>query len=133
MKRLLLVLVFGCLVASSVAFKPHTTFALSQGDPGFESCEAIKDLSGSGDCNSDQADPARIGNVLRLSASIFAVVIGVIAIFVIFIAGVTIITSSGDSAKISKARDSIIYASIGLVIAALAQTIVYFVGTHSGG
>jgi hypothetical protein len=41
--------------------------------------------------------------------------------------GLRYITSGGDSAKITSAKNTIIYALIGLVVVALAQFIVKFV------
>ena len=57
---------------------------------------------------------------------------GVIAIFIIIIAGIKMTLSTGDSGKIKSARDQIIYASIGLIVAVLAQGIVRFVLNRIG-
>jgi len=53
--------------------------------------------------------------------------IGVIAIIVIIIGGIKIAVSNGDAGKIKGSRDQIIYACVGLVVAGLAQAIVWFV------
>ena len=45
----------------------------------------------------------------------------------IIIAGLKYITSQGEPANIATAKNSIIYAAIGLVVVALAQVIVRFV------
>ncbi|CAN5657945.1 hypothetical protein BH23PAT2_BH23PAT2_06020 [soil metagenome] len=70
------------------------------------------------------------GNVLDVASTvldIFSYVIGVAAVVVLFISGVKFATSAGDPAKISNARNTIIYALIGIVVAVLAQSIVLFV------
>lgn len=54
-------------------------------------------------------------------------VLGAIAVLIIVIAGIQYALSSGDSQKISKAKNTIIYALIGLVIAIGASAIVAFV------
>ena len=54
-------------------------------------------------------------------------VLGLIAVIVIIIGGFTYITSSGDAAKVTKAKNTILYGIIGLVIALLAFAIVNFV------
>ena len=41
--------------------------------------------------------------------------------------GYNYITSGGDSGKVSSAKTTLIYALVGLLIAALAQIIVHFV------
>ena len=57
---------------------------------------------------------------------------GIIAILVIIVAGIKMTLSTGDSGKIKSSRDSIIYASVGLMVAILAQVIVRFVLNRIG-
>jgi len=54
--------------------------------------------------------------------------IGAVAFLVIVIAGLQFILSRGNAEAAGKARNTIIYAAIGIVIAVLAFTIVRFVG-----
>ncbi|MBQ6487496.1 hypothetical protein IJI89_03695 [Candidatus Saccharibacteria bacterium] len=54
-------------------------------------------------------------------------VLGIIAVIVIIIGGVNYMTSTGDPGKVKKAKDTILYGVIGLVICALAFAIVNFV------
>lgn len=54
-------------------------------------------------------------------------VLGSVAVIFIVIGGVNYMTSSGDATKVKKARDTILYAAIGLVVSALAFAIVNFV------
>ena len=63
-----------------------------------------------------------IGNVLE---SIIGI-LGLVAVGFIIYGGIQYMTSSGDSAKAKKARDTILYACIGLVVAALAFAITNF-------
>lgn len=56
-------------------------------------------------------------------------VIGVVAVVVIILGGVTFVTSQGEAAKITKAKNTILYGIVGLVIALLAFAIVNFVLT----
>ena len=70
-------------------------------------------------------------------ASVSEVIIGIIngvvgilalvAVVFIVIGGVNYMTSAGDAGKIQKAKSTILYAVIGLVIAVLAFAIVNFV------
>jgi hypothetical protein len=53
--------------------------------------------------------------------------IGVVAMLVIIIGGIKMSLSSGDSGKVKGARDQVIYACVGLVVAGLAQAIVWLV------
>ncbi|MBR6965264.1 hypothetical protein IKH83_03065 [Candidatus Saccharibacteria bacterium] len=53
--------------------------------------------------------------------------LGIVAVVVVIIGGVLYMTSSGDAGKVKKAKDTILYGIIGLVICALAYAIVNFV------
>lgn len=54
---------------------------------------------------------------------------GVVAVVFIIIGGISYITSSGDPNKIKQAKNTILYAVIGLVIVALAEVITAFVSS----
>ncbi|HSX08474.1 MAG TPA: hypothetical protein VLG11_06310 [Candidatus Saccharimonadales bacterium] len=60
---------------------------------------------------------------------LLAIFVGLVAIFSLIISGLMMITAGGDASKVSNARRAFAYALIGLVVAALAQTIVAFVLT----
>ncbi|MBR3386475.1 hypothetical protein IKG68_02820 [Candidatus Saccharibacteria bacterium] len=51
---------------------------------------------------------------------------GAVALVFVFIGGIGYLTSSGDAAKLQKAKNTIIYALIGLAIAGLSLTITAF-------
>ncbi len=54
-------------------------------------------------------------------------VLGLACVVVLIIGGVNYMTSSGDAGKVKKAKDTILYAIIGLVVCVLAFAIVNFV------
>lgn len=53
-------------------------------------------------------------------------VLGLACVIVMIIGGVNYMTSSGDAGKVKKAKDTILYGLIGLVICVLAFAIVNF-------
>ncbi len=53
--------------------------------------------------------------------------IGIIAVIAIIIGGVKYMTSQGDASKIKSAKDTILYAIIGLIVALLAFAITNFI------
>ena len=55
--------------------------------------------------------------------------LGLVAVFVIILGGVQYTMSTGDATKVKKAKDTILYGIIGLVVALLAFAIVNFVLT----
>ncbi len=68
-----------------------------------------------------------VGKPFENIMNLILAAVGLIAVIVIIIAGVTISTSSGDAGKVAKGKRTIIYALIGLVIALAAWGIVKFV------
>ena len=66
------------------------------------------------------------GIVINIINAILGIV-GLIAVVMIILGGISYMTSSGDSAKVKKGKDTILYGVIGLVIVGLAYAIVNFV------
>ncbi len=65
--------------------------------------------------------------------NIFSVIVGVAAVIMIIVGGFRYITSGGDSSNVSGAKNTLIYAIVGLVIVALAQFIVRYVLSTTAG
>jgi type IV secretion system pilin len=63
----------------------------------------------------------------RKIVNLFSLIIGVIAIIMIIYGGFRYITSGGASERVGNAKNTLIYAIVGLIIVALAQIIVHFV------
>jgi len=95
--------------------------------------------SGTSNCPSGTTDPgSTLNNIVTLVINIFSVVVGIVAVIMIIVGGLKYITSGGDSGNITGAKNTILYAIIGLVVVALAQFIVRFVlqkvgNTATGG
>lgn len=54
-------------------------------------------------------------------------IIGMLAVIMIIMGGISFATSQGDAAKVTKARNTILYGVVGLIISLLAFAIVNFV------
>lgn len=54
-------------------------------------------------------------------------IIGLVCVIVVIVGGVQYMTSTGDPGKVKKAKDTILYGVIGLIIVALSAAIVNFV------
>lgn len=65
--------------------------------------------------------------MIQLILNMVFTIIGVVAVIMIVIGGVNYTTSQGDSAKVQKAKNTIMYGIIGLVIVLLSFAIVNFV------
>lgn len=90
---------------------------------------AGSDLSTEGSCNSGSQQEAEdaVNGIIKTVINIFSLVVGVVSVIMIIIGGLKYITSGGESANVTGAKNTILYAIIGLVVVALAQIIVQFV------
>lgn len=79
-------------------------------------------------CSSLEQDATdNVNDLVTDIINIFSVVVGIVAVIMIIIGGFRYIVSGGDSGNVTNAKNTILYALIGLVIVALAQFIVRFV------
>ena len=92
-------------------------------------CAGISVVSGSGSCD----DGSSVSNVIAKGVEILAYIIGIAAIVVIILSGITLITANGDSGALSKAKNTILYATIGIFIAISARVIVSYVVNQASG
>ena len=69
------------------------------------------------------------GVILKI-ADVTALLGGIAAVFVLIIAGVQYIMSDGEAGKIKQAKDMAIYALVGLVVMAIAGSIVSYLLTR---
>lgn len=102
---------------STVAVAPNASainvFDACRGNAKTEVCEAK---------NNDQID-SLVQNIINL----LLMAVGVIAVIMIIIGGIRYVLSAGDSSQITSAKNTVLYAVIGLVVAILAYAIVNFV------
>lgn len=68
-----------------------------------------------------------VSSIAKKIIDIFSLVVGVVSVFMIVYAGFRYITSGGDSGNTTGARNTLLYAIVGLIIVAIAQIIVRFV------
>ena len=98
---------------------PVTVYAQTKADI----CEGVA-LTG-GNCATTGGP--EVQGAVETVINILSLIVGVVAVIMIIIGGLKYITSAGDSNNISSAKNTILYAIIGLVVVALAQVIVRFV------
>ncbi len=78
-------------------------------------------------CGNAGVSTDNIGNLAKNIVNIFSIVVGAVAVIMIIYGGFRYITSGGDSNRVGSAKNTLIYAIVGLIIVALAQIIVHFV------
>jgi hypothetical protein len=68
-----------------------------------------------------------LSKILKIVLDILSIVAGVLAVVMVIVSGMKYITSSGEAQAISSAKKTLTYAIVGIVIVAVAQTLVRFV------
>ena len=68
-----------------------------------------------------------LGGVVKEVINILLFIAGTIAVLMVVIGGIRYVTSDGDSNRASQAKNTILYALIGLVVAISSYAIVNFV------
>jgi cytochrome bd-type quinol oxidase subunit 2 len=112
------------------AVVPATVFAQADLTDGL--CQGIELQVGEGvECQTAGATNT-INQTIVEVIDIFTLIVGIAAVIMIIIGGLKYITSGGDSGNVTGAKNTILYAVIGLVVVALAQVIVRFVLGLSG-
>lgn len=81
-------------------------------------------------CTSD--DETTLTNTLTTILNLLTMVVGIMTVIMLIISGIRFITAHGDANSISSARNTLIYAIVGLVIVAFAQVIVKLVLARIG-
>lgn len=76
-------------------------------------------------CKAQGTDNA--SSMVRVIISTLLIVLGMVSVIVIVIGGIRYATSNGDSSAIKGAKDTILYAVVGLVVAIMSYAIVNFV------
>lgn len=87
-------------------------------------CEGVGLVGGQ--CGSETPGTSGVNSTIRLVIQILSFGVGIVAVVMIIIGGFKYVTSSGDSSNITAAKNTILYAIVGLVIVAIAQVIVKF-------
>jgi heme/copper-type cytochrome/quinol oxidase subunit 2 len=85
-------------------------------DPANNSCAKATDNAGT-----------TANGLVKNIINILSAVVGILAVIMIIYAGFRYVTSGGSDEGVKAAKNTILYAIVGLVIVALAQLIVHFV------
>jgi hypothetical protein len=80
-----------------------------------------------GQCSAAGTDATtKINNLVHTVVNLLSAIVGIVAVIMIIVGGFRYITSGGNDTSVTAAKNTILYAIIGLVVVALAQIIVRF-------
>lgn len=111
------VAVFGAFTFASIG----TVSAIDPGNPLAEVCQTDP---GNSVCQS-QDDNAN--ELIYTLINVLLFVVGALAVIMIIVGGILYAISNGDAGRITKAKNTIMYAIVGLIVAFLAFAIVNWV------
>jgi hypothetical protein len=122
-------LLIGSVMALVAVFTPLAPTTYAQGSV---DCDAgISQGAQSGiECSRGANTPDRLfgdGSIFTLVVNILLFIIGAISVIMLIIGGIRYTISAGDSGAVTAAKNTILYAIIGLVIAFLAFAIINWV------
>jgi hypothetical protein len=115
MPRTKIIIALVIIMAATAVVLPHLALANTQ------SLQAGANAASGGGSSPDLN--TTIGKVVNLLSSL----VGVLAVIMLIVGGFRYVTSGGNQENTKNARNTIIYALVGLVIVGLAQSIVRFV------
>lgn len=100
-----------------------------------ENCQVTGGIASSADCARGDKTPGSLTGdgtdqgVFRTVANVLLFIIGAVAVIMLIIGGIRYTISQGDSSAVQSAKNTILYAVIGIIVAILAYAIVNFVIT----
>lgn len=88
------------------------------------SAQCIKDgVKASGGTSSK----TNVGDLIKTVVNVLLFLLGATAVIMIVIGGIKYTTSNGDSSAVTSAKNTILYAVVGLIVALMAYAIVNFI------
>ena len=87
-------------------------------------------VSSGAECARGNGQPAQLvgdGGVFNRITSILLFIVGAVAVIMLIFGGIRYIVSGGDQANVTAAKNTILYAIIGIIVALLAYAAVKFV------
>lgn len=110
---------------------PTLGLAVVAAPAAYAQCDPTGGIAGSQDCARGDNTPESLTDedtgVFRTIANVLLFIIGAIAVIMLIIGGIRYTISQGDSSAVQSAKNTILYAIIGIIVAILAYAIVNFV------
>jgi hypothetical protein cdiviTM7_00647 len=78
-------------------------------------------------CQNKDKGEDQVNGIIKTIVGVLLMAVGAISIIMIVIGGILFALSSGDAQKAAKARSTILYAVVGLIVSVFASAIVNFV------
>lgn len=94
-----------------------------------QACNGLNNITGQNCSDTVTGQGGQAGSLVSTAIDLLSKIVGFVALIMIIYAGFRYMTAGGDAGKIALARNTVVYAAIGLVIAALAQVFINVIAT----
>lgn len=116
-----IILTLSVVLGLGILFAPSAAMAINVWT-GAGNCDGVDSAL----CN-DIEDKDKLPDMIRTIVNVLLYILGAVSVVVIIMAGIFYTVSSGDSAQVTKAKNTLLYAIVGLVVALMSYAIVNFV------
>ncbi len=119
---LTLAISLGLMVPMFTATASASLFSGAKG----EACVAVEADNGSGHCDQSKLKEGEnsLTKTLTTLLNLLTMIVGILTVVMLMISGIRFVTANGDSNSITSAKNTLIYALVGLIIVGFAQAIV---------
>lgn len=121
----------GGLLVVPVLALAFSAFGVVATQPAYAVCDTSNPtLTGGADCVQGTDVPTTLvgdDSVFKDVTNVLLFIVGAIAVIMLIIGGIRYTTSNGDSNQVTAAKNTILYAIVGIIVAILAYAVVNFV------
>ena len=133
MKKNIKQLLLGAFAVPVMVLGASLVLAPAPANAAFE--KGLNDGANSAQGKDQQGDAATLfgeggqGGIFRTITNVLLFLIGAISVIMLIVGGIRYVVSGGDSTAVQNAKNTILYAIVGVVVAILAYAVVNFVIT----
>lgn len=123
------VLALGVTATVGVVASP-SAFAACEAPTNSSFSDGSAGISGGADCAQGAGQGSDLfgdGGIFTTITNVLLFIIGAISVIMLIIGGIRYVVSSGDSNAVTGAKNTILYAVVGIIVALLAYALVNFV------
>jgi len=128
--RVLAISLIGLTVAFIFSFAGQNHASALFSNAKNQACAGVNAPNSSTTCADETTS---VGSLVNTIINIISWIVGIAAILMVIVGGFRYVVSGGDSTATSSARNTILYALVGLAVAVIAQILIHFVfkATHN--
>lgn len=118
---------FALIVVAMVALTAVSVPNIASAAAIDDACDGLSLVDPDVNCSDDAAASSGFSGIVKTVVNILSLIVGAASVIMLMIGGFRYIISGGDSNGIQGAKNTILYALVGLVVVLFSQIIVQFV------